>query len=138
VTWTVPTITISEPSNIPNMIGHNATSAIAEATPIAHKGAVNDAKAIAMTVLDLMTTPDLLAQAKTYFNTVQQEYDHYDPFLTATDVPNIHVNDVVMEQLRPKMEPFYYDATKYKTYLEQLGIPYPYDAATSQVKPPQK
>jgi aminobenzoyl-glutamate utilization protein B len=138
VTWTVPTITIREPSNIPNMIGHNATSAIAEATPIAHKGAVADAKAIAMTVLDLMTTPELLAQAKNYFDTVQQQYDHYDPFLTATDVPDIHVNDILMQQMRPKMEPFYYDPGKYKTYLDQLGISYPYDASTSTVKPPVK
>ncbi|MGE5243572.1 MAG: peptidase dimerization domain-containing protein [Betaproteobacteria bacterium] len=138
VTWTVPTITISEPSNIPNMIGHNATSAIAEATPIAHKGAVADAKAIAMTVLDLMTTPELLAQAKSYFDTDQQKYDHYDPFLTATDVPAIHLNDITMQLMRPKMEPFYYDASKYKTYLDQLGISYPYDAATSRVKPPSK
>jgi aminobenzoyl-glutamate utilization protein B len=136
VTWTVPTITISEPSNIPSMIGHNATSAIAEATPIAHKGAVVDAKAIAMTVLDLMTTPELLAQAKQYFDTEQQKYDHYDPMLTATDVPSIHLNDITMQQMREKMEPFYYNPSKYPTYLDQLGISYPYDAATSKVKPP--
>jgi aminobenzoyl-glutamate utilization protein B len=117
------------------MIGHNATSAIAMATPIAHKGAVADAKALAMTVLDLMTTPELLTQAKEYFDTVQQQYDHYDPFLTASDVPAIHLNDIMMEQLRPKMEPFYYDPKKYPSYLAQLGIPYPYDEATSKVKP---
>ena len=72
------------------MIGHNATSAIAEATPVAHKGAVVDAKAIAMTVLDLMTTPQLLVDAKAYFDNDQQKYDHHDPFLTASDVPAIH------------------------------------------------
>ncbi len=135
VTWTVPTITIMEPSNIPSMIGHNATSAIAEATPIAHKGAVVDAKAIAMTVLDLMTTPELLAKAKEYFDTVQQKYDHYDPFLTATDTPAIHLNDITMGIMRPKMEPFYYDAKKYPSYLNQLGIPYPYNASKSKVTP---
>ncbi len=135
VTWTVPTITIMEPSNIPNMIGHNATSAIAEATPIAHKGAVVDAKAIAMTVLDLMATPELPVQAKEYFDTVQQQYDHYDPFLTASDVPAIHLNDITMSLARPQMEPFYYDAKKYPSYLAQLGISYPYAPNTSKVKP---
>jgi aminobenzoyl-glutamate utilization protein B len=30
-----------------------------------------------------------------------------------------------MQQLRPEMKKFYFDPTKYKTYLEQLGIPYP-------------
>jgi aminobenzoyl-glutamate utilization protein B len=34
------------------------------ATPIAHKGAVVGAKVAAMTVLDLMTTPELVAGAK--------------------------------------------------------------------------
>src|SRR3546814_5555182 len=48
IMWTVPTITIRFPSNIPNMIGHNVTSAIAMATPIAHKGAVAGAKALAI------------------------------------------------------------------------------------------
>ncbi|MEP6830473.1 MAG: peptidase dimerization domain-containing protein, partial [Rhizomicrobium sp.] len=63
IMWTVPTITIRYPSNIPNMIGHNVTSAMAMATPIAHKGAVAGAKAVALTVLDMMTSPDLMTQA---------------------------------------------------------------------------
>ncbi len=133
VTWTVPTISVMYPSNIPNMIGHNATSAISMATPIAHKGAVADAKVLAMTVLDLMTTPEALIKAKDYFNTVQQKYDHYDPFLTAADEPAIHINDIEMSIMRPKMEQFYYDPKKYGSYLQQLGIPYPYDASKSKV-----
>ena len=30
-----------------------------------------------------------------------------------------------MARFRPQMRKFYYDATKYKTYLDQLGIKYP-------------
>jgi aminobenzoyl-glutamate utilization protein B len=30
-----------------------------------------------------------------------------------------------MEEYRPKMKAFYYDSSKYDTYLEQLGIKYP-------------
>jgi len=125
IMWTVPTITIRFPSNIPSMIGHNVTSAIAMATPIAHKGAVAGAKAVALTVLDLMTSPDKLTEAKKYFNEDQQKYDHYKPFVTATDVPAIHINDDYMKTYRPLMEPYYYDSTKYPSYLDQLGIKYP-------------
>ena len=125
IMWTVPTITIRYPSNIPNMIGHNVTSAMAMATPIAHKGAVAGAKAVALTVLDLMMTPEELTKAKAYFDTDQQKYDHYKPFLSATDVPAIHVNDDYMRTYRPLMEPYYYDSKKYDTYLDQLGIKYP-------------
>jgi aminobenzoyl-glutamate utilization protein B len=125
IMWTVPTISIFYPSNVPNTIGHNVTSAMAEATPIAHKGAVTGAKAVAFTVLDLMTTPDKLAEAKKYFDEDQQKFDHYQPLLSATDVPAIHVNDDYMRTFRPLMEPYYYDAKKYPSYLDQLGIKYP-------------
>ena len=30
-----------------------------------------------------------------------------------------------MAKYRPEMRKYYYDPTKYKTYLEQLGIKYP-------------
>lgn len=124
IMWTVPTITIRYPSNIPNAIGHNVQSAIAMATPIAHKGVVTGAKAVAMTVLDLMTTPKLLADAKTYFTDVQLKTDKYDPVLTAGDSPAIWLNADVMARMRPLMEKFYFDPTKHATYLDQLGIDY--------------
>jgi len=125
ITWNVPTVMMMFPSNIPNLPGHNRLSAMAMATPIAHKGAVAGAKAVAMTVLDLMTTPELLAQAKTYFTDVQTKDQKYVSMLLPTDKPAIHRNDEVMEKFRPLMEPYYYDSKKYPTYLDQLGIKYP-------------
>jgi aminobenzoyl-glutamate utilization protein B len=125
IMWTVPTITIGFPSNIPNVTFHNFLAAMAMATPIAHKGAVAGAKAAAMTVIDLMTTPSLLAAAKTYFRDVQGKTDHYDPVIVASDKPAIWLNARTMDQLRPQMEKFYYDPDKYPTYLDQLGIHYP-------------
>jgi aminobenzoyl-glutamate utilization protein B len=125
IMWTVPTITIRYPSNIPSVIGHNVTAAMAMATPIAHKGVVVGAKAVAMTVLDMMTTPKLLTDAKTYFTDVQLKTDHYAPLLADTDKPAIWLNAKTMAELRPAMEKFYYDPTKYDSYLQQLGIKYP-------------
>ncbi|HEY0684999.1 MAG TPA: amidohydrolase [Steroidobacter sp.] len=125
IMWTVPTITIRFPSNIPNTIGHNVTAAMAMATPIAHKGAVTGAKAVALTVLDIMTTPALLASAKDYFNNEQLKDMKYDPVLTPEDQPAIHLNKELMERIRPQMTKYYYDPKKYRSYLEQLGVPYP-------------
>ena len=125
IMWAVPTITIRFPSNIPSMIGHNRLSAIAMATPIAHKGAVAGAKAVAMTVLDIAMTPQLVSDAKAFQQNVQFKNQKYDPVLTASDTPGIHLNHDIMERLRPQMTKFYYDPTKYKTYLDQLGIKYP-------------
>jgi len=125
VMWAVPTITIRYPSNIPNTIGHNVTAAIAMATPIAHKGAVAAGKAAAMTVLDLMSTPELIAAAKDYYNNVQLKDTKYDPVLTPQDKPGIHLNKDLMEKMRPAMSKLYYEPKKYRSYLEQLGITYP-------------
>jgi aminobenzoyl-glutamate utilization protein B len=47
------------------------------------------------------------------------------PVLTAEDSPGVHLNKELMDQMRPKMQKFYYDPKKYNSYLEQLGIPYP-------------
>jgi aminobenzoyl-glutamate utilization protein B len=125
VMWTVPTITIGYPSNVPNVIFHHATAAMAMATPIAHKGVVVGAKAVAMTVLDLMTTPKLVADAKAYFTDVQQKTDHYDPVIAPSDQPAIHRNEQVMAVYRPLTEKYYYDPSKYASYLDQLGVKYP-------------
>ncbi len=130
IMWNVPTITIRYPSNIPSMIGHNKTSAIAMATPVAHKGAVAGAKAVAMTVLDLMTTPKLIADARDYQQNVQLKDQKYDPVLGPNDPPAIWLNGETMKRLRPSMEKYYYDPKKYSSYLEQLGIAYPPAEAT--------
>ncbi len=123
IMWAVPTITIRYPANIPSMIGHNVLSAMAMTTPIAHKGVEAGAKALAMTILDFMTTPKLVSDAKTYFKDVQLKTDKYDPILG--EAPAIWLNEKTMKEYRPLMEKYYYDASKYPTYLDQLGIKYP-------------
>jgi aminobenzoyl-glutamate utilization protein B len=135
IMWAVPTITIRFPANIPNTIGHHVTAAMAMATPIAHKGVVVGAKALAATVLDMMTTPKLLSDAKRYFTDVQLKTDRYAPILTPADVPAIWLNEKTMRDLRPAMEKFYYDPAKYPTYLDQLGIKYPMTTIDPAPKP---
>jgi aminobenzoyl-glutamate utilization protein B len=95
------------------------------ATPIAHKGSTTGAKVMAATLLDLFAKPQLITDAWKYFNEVQTKDRKYISFLKADDRPAIHLNKEILEQYREKMRPLYYDPTKYKTYLEQLGIKYP-------------
>jgi aminobenzoyl-glutamate utilization protein B len=125
VSWNVPTITLNYPSNIPGMPGHNWANAISMATPIAHKGVVAGAKVQAMTILDVLFTPQIVTDAWDYFNTVQTKDVKYKPFFAPTDKPPIWLNADIMAQYRPEMRKNYYDPKKYKTYLEQLGIEYP-------------
>jgi len=125
VTWTVPSVTLYYPSNIPGTPGHNWVDGIAMATPIAHKGVIAGAKVQAMTLLDLMLAPTLVREAKDYFANVQTKTIKYRPLMAASDQPAIWLNAEKMARYREQMRPFYYDATKFSTYLEQLGITYP-------------
>jgi aminobenzoyl-glutamate utilization protein B len=125
VSWVVPTVTLRFPSNIPGLQGHHWSNAIAMATPIAHKGVTAGAKAEAMTILDFLLQPELVDQAWAYFKDVQTKEETYKPMISADDVPPIYLNKAIMNQFRPQLEKFYYDETKYGTYLEQLGVTYP-------------
>jgi len=125
VSWTVPTVTLRYPANIPSLPGHNWANAIAMATPIAHKGVVAGAKAMALTVLDLLTQPELVKSAWTYFNTVQTKDIQYIPLLRPEDQPALFLNEKQMEPYREELRKLYYQPDKYDTYLEQLGIAYP-------------
>jgi aminobenzoyl-glutamate utilization protein B len=125
ISWNVPTVTLRYPSNIPGLPGHNWSSAIAMATPIAHKGVTAGAKVQAMTILDLVMRPELVDQAWKYFREVQTKDKKYEPLLRPQDQPAIWLNKGIMDKYRPEMKKYYYDSSRYKTYLDQLGIKYP-------------
>jgi aminobenzoyl-glutamate utilization protein B len=125
ISWNMPTVTLRYPSNMPGGPGHNWANGIAMATPIAHKGAVAGAKVQARTLLDLLLDGETVAAAWDYFNDVQTAETTYTPFIAPTDEPAIWLNAELMEKWRPLMREYYYDATRYGTYLEQLGIEYP-------------
>jgi aminobenzoyl-glutamate utilization protein B len=131
ISWIMPTITLRYPSNIPGLQGHHWSNAISMATPIAHKGVVAGSKVMAMTVIDLLTKPELLSSAKAYFKDVQNKDQHYISFLATTDKPQVEQNAQIMAKFRPEMTKFYYDPAKYPTYLDQLGIKWPPAPAAS-------
>jgi aminobenzoyl-glutamate utilization protein B len=125
ISWVVPTVTLSYPSNIPGGPGHNWANGVAMATPIAHKGVIAGAKVQAMTMLDILTHPELVQKAWDYFNNVQTKNMKYKSLLRDNDVPATWLNGKTMDAYRPRMKALYYDPSKYDTYLEQLGIRYP-------------
>ncbi len=125
IAWNVPTITLRFPSNIPGLPGHNWANAISMATPIAHKGALAGAKVQALTMLDIVMTPKIVADAWDYFKNVQTKDTKYTPFIRPQDMPPTYLNADIMARYKTQLQKFYYDPTKFKTYMEQLGIEYP-------------
>lgn len=125
ISWSLPTVVLRYPSNIPGLPGHHWSNAISMATPIAHKGIVYGAKAEVMTLLDMMLKPEIVANAWTYYREEQTKDQKYIPLIGEKDNPAIFLNKKINDEFSPKLKPFYYNPAKYKSYLEQLGIIYP-------------
>ncbi len=125
ISWSLPTIVLTYPSNIPGLQGHHWGDAISMATPIAHKGIIAGAKAEALTLIDLLLKPEILTQAWDYYKNEQTKDQKYIPLMGEKDTPAITLNKKIMDDFKPKLKPYYYDPSKYKTYLDQLGIHYP-------------
>lgn len=125
VSWNVPTVTMRFPSNIEGRTGHHWSSAMAMATPVAHKGATAGAKVLAATMLDLIQDKSLVDDAWKYFREEQAPNETYVSFISDDDDPATEKNVGIMSTYKGQLEAFYYDPSKYDTYLEQLGIDYP-------------
>lgn len=125
IAWNVPTVVFRFPSNIPGTPGHNWADAMAMATPIAHKGVVTGAQVLSATLIDLLADKRIIDNAWKYHREVQTRKTKYIPFVGSDTPPATHLNTAIMRQYRPELEKFYYDPSKYNTYLEQLGIKYP-------------
>lgn len=132
ISWSLPTVVLRYPSNIPGLPGHHWANAISMATPIAHKGIVYGAKAEVMTLLDMLLKPEIIKNAWEYYRTEQTKDQKYIPLIGEKDQPAVYLNQKIMAEYTPKLKPFYYNPAKYKTYLEQLGITYP------TIRPDQK
>ena len=130
ISWTVPTVSLSFPANFQAGPGHNWANAIPMATPIAHKGVNYGARAQAMTLLEFMLRPELVSQAKDYFVNVQTKNKKYTPLIRPGDQPAIHLNKGIMDRYRADMTKYYFDSTKYKTYLDQMKAQFGYSYPT--------
>ena len=125
VTWNVPYARLQFPSNIAGTLGgHHWSAAIAVATPVAHKGIAAGAKAIAGTMIDLMTDPRQMRTVREDFAT-QVRGVTWKSLLPPGTQPPIFMNGEKMARWRPLLEPFYYDPNSPKTLLETWGISYP-------------
>jgi aminobenzoyl-glutamate utilization protein B len=45
--------------------------------------------------------------------------------ITAADKPALEINADTMAHFKPELAKYYYDPSRYSTYLEQLGINFP-------------
>jgi aminobenzoyl-glutamate utilization protein B len=93
---------------------------------------VAGAKVQALTILDIVSRPSVVADAWKYFREVQTKDVTYTPFISPTDQPPIWMNQEIMARYKPELQKYYYDPKKFKSYLEQLGIAYPTTRETAR------
>ena len=79
----------------------------------------------ALTALDFLESSELVKQAWECFTNVQTKDEKYAPFIGPEDQPAVEFNKEKMEKFLPGLRKYYFEAKKYRTYLEQLGIQYP-------------
>lgn len=110
VTWNVPTGTLDFAAGIPGVSPHNWQAAVAKTSSIAHKGEVGGAKILSATILDLLTSPDLMDRVKVQFREDTKGTEYFS-LLPASAKPPLDMNRETMERVRPEMR---------KSYLNQV------------------
>lgn len=106
ITWVVPTASVRFPSVVPGIQPHHWSAGITPTMSIGHKGAVAGAKAIAASVVDLLTSPELRAAAKKQFEQDTKDSKYFS-LLPEGAKPPLDLNKEMMEKYRPAMKKFY-------------------------------
>ncbi len=110
VSWVVPAGIFNFPASVPGVEFHEWHAAVTPVSSISHKGQVAGAKVLAASILDLMTSPDLLRNAKAEFD-VESKKTPYFSLLPADAKPDIETNRAEMEKHRAAMRRLYLNKT---------------------------
>src|SRR5262249_58712672 len=110
VTWVVPAGLLTFPSSVPGIEYHEWHAAVTPVSTISHKGQVAGAKVLAASILDLMTSPELLQKARAEFE-VESKKTPYFSVLPADAKPDTEMNHAEMEKYRGEMRKFYLGKT---------------------------
>jgi aminobenzoyl-glutamate utilization protein B len=108
VSWVVPAGLLNFPASVPGIEYHEWHAAITPVSSISHKGQVVGAKVLAASIIDLLTSPELLEKARAEF-LVESRKTPYFSLLPAEANPPLDLNRAEMEKYRPEMRKFYLD-----------------------------
>ena len=110
ISWVVPAVVYTFPASVPGIQYHNWQAGVTPVSSIAHKGEVAGAKVLADTILDLMTSPDVLAAAHTEFAQATKDGGYFS-LLPPDAKPQVDMNKATMATYRPAMSKFYLHKT---------------------------
>jgi len=106
VSWVVPAGLLNFPSSVPGVQYHEWKAAVTPVSSISHKGQVMGAKVLAASIIDLLTTPELVAKARAEFETESKKTPYFS-LLPPEAQPPVELNRAEMEKYRAAMRAFY-------------------------------
>jgi aminobenzoyl-glutamate utilization protein B len=106
VTWVVPAGSVNFPSSVPGIEIHEWKAAVTPVSSISHKGQAAGAKVLAASIIDLLTTPELLQKARAEFE-VESKKTPYFSLVPPDAKPDVELNRAEMEKYRAEMTKFY-------------------------------
>jgi aminobenzoyl-glutamate utilization protein B len=106
VAWVVPSAALNFPSTVPGIAAHNWQAAVTPTSTIAHKGMVAGSKVLAGTILDFLTNPELVKEARAEFVQATEEMKYF-AVLPADAKPPLDLNKDTMDRYRAAMSKFY-------------------------------
>src|SRR5215475_9060448 len=110
VSWVVPAGSLNFPSAVPGVGAHEWKAAVFPTSSISHKGQVVGAKALAASIIDLLTTPELIQKARAEFE-IESKKTPYFSLVPPDAKPDVELNKVEMEKYRSDMKKFYLNKT---------------------------
>ena len=99
MSWVVPAGSLNFPASVPGIEYHEWKAAVTPVSSISHKGQVAGAKVLAASIIDLMTSPELLQKARAEFE-VESKKTPYFSLLPPDAKPDLELNRAEMEKYR--------------------------------------
>src|SRR5215211_5237774 len=110
VSWVVPAGSLNFPAAIPGIEAHDWKAGVFPTSSISHKGQIAGAKTLAASIVDILTTPELIQKARAEFETDSKKTPYFS--LVPPDAkPDVDLNRAEMEKYRPEMKKFYLSKT---------------------------
>ncbi len=110
VSWVVPAGSLNFPASVPGIEFHEWKAAVTPVSSISHKGQVAGAKVLAASIIDLLTSPELLQKARAEFE-VEAKKTPYFSLLPPEAKPDLELNRTEMEKYRADMRKDYLGKT---------------------------
>jgi aminobenzoyl-glutamate utilization protein B len=110
VTWVVPAGSVNFPASVPGIGYHEWKAAVTPVSSISHKGQVAGAKVLAASIIDLLTSPELLQKARAELDAELKKAPYFS-LLPPDAKPDLDLNRIEMEKYRAELRKFYLNKT---------------------------